>query len=69
LLNLAQSRTEKLPDPEVDPVSVIYYAIYNEDIPELGTNGMKPGYHVGAIAVQDELNICKMGISGMHFRK
>jgi hypothetical protein len=61
----AQSNTEKLPDPDSDAISVIFYCIYNEDLPQLGTNGLRSGFHVGAIAVQDQLNVLKMGISGI----
>ena len=60
----AKSKSEKLPDPDIDPVSVIFYSIYNEDLPEMGTNGLRPGFLVGAIAVQNKYNIFKMGISG-----
>lgn len=64
----AHSSQDKLPNPDVDPITVIFYSIYNEDVPELGTNGLRPGFYVGAIAVKDEFNLFKMGISGKSIR-
>ncbi len=56
-----------MPNPEVDPISVIFYCVFNEDLLEMGNNGLRPGFLVGVIAIQDTFNIYKMGISGISF--
>ncbi|KAI9260852.1 hypothetical protein EDC94DRAFT_519975 [Helicostylum pulchrum] len=55
------TREKLLPDPEQDPVQIIFWCLQTEDqcIP---TNGYQEGYHVGVIAVKS-FDITKIGLS------
>ncbi|KAG1474804.1 hypothetical protein G6F56_000124 [Rhizopus delemar] len=55
------TRDDLLPDPEQDPVEIIFYCLQTDD-PKISINGYQQDYHVGIIALTD-LDITKMGIS------
>lgn len=60
-LYIVHTRDDLLPDPEQDPVEIIFYCLQTDD-PKISINGYQQDYHVGIIALTD-LDITKMGIS------
>ena len=61
---IAQSREELLPDPAKDSVSVVFYCLQNGNETLFPTNGLKRGYHIGIIMIQDENSFSRMGLTG-----
>ena len=60
-ISIVNTRGGKLPDPVHDPIQVVFWCLQTEDA-NIPSNGFQEGYHVGIIAVGDEINVSKIGL-------
>ncbi|KAJ3178228.1 DNA polymerase zeta [Gaertneriomyces sp. JEL0708] len=60
----ASTRDDLLPDPAKDPVHCIVYCMQCQDEKLWKSQGHRPGYYVGIIAIQDQLPLNKCAIRG-----
>jgi hypothetical protein len=58
---LVNTREKLLPDPQQDPVQLIFWCLQTED-KSIVSNGYQEGYHIGVIALKN-FDISKVGIS------
>lgn len=56
------TREDFLPDPQYDPVQVIFWCLQTED-EHIESNGFQEGYHVGVIALGHSIDIPKIGVN------